>query len=536
MEAEVQRPASNDDRRGWRAYWAAREMPWRTEPEISEDRQTQLVSQYGELLSNAKPPRFKDIEPKLERGDVEWLLKWHLDIMARQEPSAWLVEDTGLDLWGADLTGVDLSELPLAYLSVGIDQATFYSPGPTNNSGIRTVRLQGARLFGADLTGAILGCADLSGADLREANLEHAKLMGANLQGAKLAGANLRHADLTSAHLEEATFFEYIGDENDEIVDERVADLQSAWLNGAYLHGADLTSTRLQGASLADAHLEGASLANAQLVGVYGQETAGSRGAGVNLRGAFLDAATNLRGVRMADQANNAVRIADVHWGSVDLSLVEWHDDGRVGDEPPPTTLWALVRARRLEPRHKDRAAQANVRHQRVEALRDAARGCRQLAVALRSQGLNVQADNFGYRAQVLQSQIAWMQVRNAGKTLPHIGYQTRMRLAGSFLFGLFLDALAGFGYRPGRTAGWYGFTIVLFTLLYHDIGHYYGPHLSLLSCLVLSVTSFHGRGFFPGGVSLDDPMVVLAAVEAIVGLLVEVSFIATFTQRFFAR
>jgi hypothetical protein len=59
----------------------------------------------------------------------------------------------------------------------------------------------------------------------------------------------------------------------------------------------------------------------------------------------------------------------------------------------------------------------------------------------------------------------------------------------------------------------------------------------SPLAAFVFSVTSFHGRGFFPGeGLALDDPITVLAALEAIVGLFIEISFIATFTQRFFAR
>ena len=49
-------------------------------------------------------------------------------------------------------------------------------------------------------------------------------------------------------------------------------------------------------------------------------------------------------------------------------------------------------------------------------------------------------------------------------------------------------------------------------------------------------MTSFHGRGFFPGGIVLDDPITVLAAFEAVVGLAIEISFIATFTQRFFGK
>jgi hypothetical protein len=49
-------------------------------------------------------------------------------------------------------------------------------------------------------------------------------------------------------------------------------------------------------------------------------------------------------------------------------------------------------------------------------------------------------------------------------------------------------------------------------------------------------MTSFHGRGFFPGGIGLDDPLTVLAAIEAFVGLLIEVTFIATLTQRLFGK
>ena len=42
-------------------------------------------------------------------------------------------------------------------------------------------------------------------------------------------------------------------------------------------------------------------------------------------------------------------------------------------------------------------------------------------------------------------------------------------------------------------------------------------------------------NGFFPGeNVSLDNPLTVLAAFEAAIGLIIEISFIATFTKRFF--
>jgi hypothetical protein len=51
---------------------------------------------------------------------------------------------------------------------------------------------------------------------------------------------------------------------------------------------------------------------------------------------------------------------------------------------------------------------------------------------------------------------------------------------------------------------------------------------------LVLSVSAFHGRGFFQPLQNPGDPVAILAAAEAVIGLLIEISFIATFTQRFF--
>lgn len=52
----------------------------------------------------------------------------------------------------------------------------------------------------------------------------------------------------------------------------------------------------------------------------------------------------------------------------------------------------------------------------------------------------------------------------------------------------------------------------------------------------MLSISSFHGRGFFPATLTLGDPVALVAAAEAIIGLFIELVFIATFTQRFFAR
>ena len=148
----------------------------------------------------------------------------------------------------------------------------------------------------------------------------------------------------------------------------------------------------------------------------------------------------------------------------------------------------------------------------------DAVRANRQLAVALQSQGLNEDAARFAYRAQKLQRIVL-----------------RRQRKFGQYLFSGFLDLLAGYGYRPSRSVVWYLVTIFAFALTYFAIGHL--PFFP--DAFVFSLTSFHGRGFFPGLGStntLHNPLVVIAAFEAVIGLVIEISFIATFTQRFFGR
>ena len=106
-----------------------------------------------------------------------------------------------------------------------------------------------------------------------------------------------------------------------------------------------------------------------------------------------------------------------------------------------------------------------------------------------------------------------------------------RVRVFGSYLFSWFLDILAGYGYRPGRSLFIYLLVIAGFATCYDVFGH-----LSMLEALIFSVTSFHGRGFLPGPFALSSPVTGLAALEAVLGLFIEISFIATFTQRFFGR
>ena len=81
-----------------------------------------------------------------------------------------------------------------------------------------------------------------------------------------------------------------------------------------------------------------------------------------------------------------------------------------------------------------------------------------------------------------------------------------------------------------------YALVVLAFAIGYFLMRESVHPALNPVDALIFSVTSFHGRGFFPGGISLDDPLTVVAAFEAFIGLLIEVTFIATLTQRFFGK
>jgi len=99
----------------------------------------------------------------------------------------------------------------------------------------------------------------------------------------------------------------------------------------------------------------------------------------------------------------------------------------------------------------------------------------------------------------------------------------------------LFLDILAGYGYKTWRSFLAYLIVITSFAIAYFIIGHV--P--AVPDAVVFSLTSFHGRGVFPGlgnATSLHHPVVVLAAIEAVVGLFIGISFIATFMQWFFGK
>jgi hypothetical protein len=106
----------------------------------------------------------------------------------------------------------------------------------------------------------------------------------------------------------------------------------------------------------------------------------------------------------------------------------------------------------------------------------------------------------------------------------------------GQLSFSLFLDLLAGYGFRPVRSLITYLIIIFGFMGLYLLNAHYVVLHLGWDEALILSLSSFHGRGFFSQSITLGDTYARLAAAEAVVGLLIEICVIATFTQRFLGK
>jgi hypothetical protein len=113
---------------------------------------------------------------------------------------------------------------------------------------------------------------------------------------------------------------------------------------------------------------------------------------------------------------------------------------------------------------------------------------------------------------------------------------RVRLRKLGAWCWSLLLSILAGYGYKPGRSLLAYLAVIFGFTGLYLLNSHLVTPHLTWDQALVLSVSCFHGRGFFEQDITLGSTYARLAACEAVIGLLIEISFISTFTQRFLSR
>jgi uncharacterized protein YjbI with pentapeptide repeats len=472
----------DDDRKATLDDLAARQRAWIEQPTDSR----------GDSV-------FKDVE--LTGADVFWLAQRAL---AGADATPEMLADAARRLQVTDLTellGTDLTELLGIYLS--------------------GLHLEGANLRAAHLEGAYIRAAHLERAFLIEAHLERAYLVAAHLEDAYLAEAHLEGAFLIEAHLERA------------------------YLTGLHLEGADLRAAHLEGADLRAAHLEGRVYLPDDVNLVRMRTVVPAFPAtllAADLREAFLDGATTLRDSTLCTPARaNAApgagpHVADIRWNSANLAVLDWTSfterGALLGDEQEArdwrpvisTEAPALKQAQRGKRAAARREHAAEQQRAGIEIWATAARANRQLATALRGQGMSDEADHFAYRAQVCQRRLLLVR----GKR-----WQAR--------FSSFLNLLAGYGYKPERTLYIYVVVIAVFSAFYLLTSHGligFGMPLTGVKpllwyqAIILSISAFHGRGFFqelPG-----DPVALCAAIEAICGLVIEVSFIATFTQRFF--
>ncbi len=418
-------------------------------------------------------------------------------------------------LEGGTLTEADLSGADLFRTSL---QGATLTGARLAASNLLQANLRKANLFEAQLVGADAYQARLEGSKLVRAVLVNVSMREAHAEGVDLRGADLKGASLRHAHLEGANLTAV----NAHRADFRGAYMEGSDLTGARLEGADLSGVHLEGASCRAAHLEGASLRAAQFAGraVAPRDVRRIRDwvrqfpeslTPADLREVFLDPAANLDGIVLGNRITGYAEVADVRWGGVDLSVIDWASRApRLGFRDQPFMLGDERVARQ---------STAASRASRLDRYRRAVRTNRQVANALRSQGLYEQADHFSYRAQAVQRVVL-----------------RKERAVGRWLLACLLDLSSGYGYRPIRSVAAYALIVLSFAAAYLAVGKATSVSLSPLESIVLSVTSFHGRGFFPGGIGLESPIVAAAALEAIFGLVIELSFIATFTQRFLGK
>jgi uncharacterized protein YjbI with pentapeptide repeats len=390
-------------------------------------------------------------------------------ILARQN---WSGNLTSRQSERPNLAGVDLSGVDLG--TVDLNEANLQ--GAT----LGRANLVGAALAGASLTSANFGQARLNGADLGQADLTGANLSGADLRNANLSGARLTRADLSDADLR-------------GMLGAR-AGLESAILTRARMDRAVLRQANLKNGILIACHFEEADLSEADL-------------SGADLRQSHFDTAANLSDIRL----NTGTRVADVMWNGVALARIDWSRVRRLGDETQARS------ARVGDGRRKGR-------EERLMEYGAAARAYRGLAVALRTQGLGVRASDFRLQEQRMERQSLLLEGR-----------------FGAWFFSLLLAVTSGYGERPARLLTTYVTIVFTFALLFYSLSYIAGfsaagfsaPNLTAYEALILSITSFHGRGLIPGNIAIGDPVSIIAAIEAVVGLFIELMFIAVFTRRF---
>jgi uncharacterized protein YjbI with pentapeptide repeats len=384
----------------------------------------------------------------------------------------------------------------------------------TQKRNLKGIQLAGVNLSGVDLshtdfTGADLRSAILKGTNLDEADLTSTRLILANLEGAQLIRATFTNADLTNAVLTRANM------DGADLGEAKLgnADMSQAQLANAQLQQLDLRTVRLSGAQMTnaflsevnarDCDLSGADLSAAHLTGAHLEGANLSR---ANLSNAILTGAGLSRAILTRANVDGAI------FSSLDV-LDEFITGKRTKDADLSRAAWGESAAK--SPQDAQNA------EEQIAAWQDQVRVNNLIADSLRKRGMLVEAAAYRLQAQRAQRHILW-----------------RSRKYFAWLFSGALNVLSGYGERPLRAfvayliviAGFAGLNFVLTNFVISG-----EVPLEIGQSLLLSFAAFHGSGLLPASMSLTNQLSGVAALESLVGLIIEVIFIATFTRRFLA-
>jgi uncharacterized protein YjbI with pentapeptide repeats len=575
----------------WRDYWRNGNQSWRTEPEIDVKRQA-ILNQYQTTISDSELGcyPFKDIDSKLSRADIEWLLASRADGNDNWS-NIYQRENSGLDLRGADLRKVRLSGLPLTHMRGGlnVDEWVLATDHQRDMAG---VHLERADLRGAHLEGANLCGAHLSAADLRGAHLEGANLCGAHLSAADLRGAHLEGANLCGAHMEGTQGFP------------NPADLRMSFFDSStILEGITLGDETYGFVPLSDVNWGKANLTRVDWSQVHklGDEYATQWKLPIEYQAAMR--ANRQLAIELQAQGLNE----DATYFAYRVHVIKRFM--RPQQAILPVVLRVFVRERmplpkvllRLEER---RYGQRISRHPLTSALVKLVLvllvltlitllnslalvfllGLGVVAILavlpiLRKRGpqppqyrhLHRQVPPPGLLSQEQRRRQQWLLLlgfllgtpksrlpllmgspaealqqipllrrfskRWQAHSLP-IGILSSFLVLllllddtlacyGRYFFSLVLSMLTGYGYKPIRMLFWYLLILFGFAGFYLISGH-----LSPFEALIFSLTSFHGRGLFPGIHYFGDSIAMIALIEGVIGLFLEICLIATYLWR----
>ena len=536
----------------WRDYWRNRNHPWRTEPEIDVKRQA-MLNQYLTTLADSERGcyPFKDIGSKLSRADVEWLLASRVDgNVDWSNVHQW--ECAGLDLRGADLRKVRLSGLPLTHMRGGLisDEWVLATDHQRDLAGVHLER-----------------------ADLRGAHLEGADLCGAHLEGNEEFP---NPADLRMSFFDNTTILEGItlGDETYGFVP--LADVRWGKVN---LTRVDWSQVHRLGDEYATQwkmpiEYQAAIRANRQLVtelqaqGLNEYATYFAYRAHVNKR--FMRPQQAILPVVLRVFVRERMPLPKVL-----LRLEERRYGQHISRHPLKSaliklvpllfmlTLIALLNSLALVlllglclvailavlPILRKRGPQPpQYRHQHRQVpppglLSQEQRRRQQWLLLL---GFLLGAPKSRLPLLMGSPTVALQQIpllrrfskRWQAHSLP-IGillsfllllllFDDTLVCYGRYIFSLVLSLLTGYGYKPARILSWYLVVVFGFAGFYIIFGH-----LAPFEALIFSLTSFHGRGLFPGNNHyLVNSVAMIAIIEGVIGLFLEICLIATYLWR----